>query len=216
MAAVNDPAEGDPPTRRERAQQTRLRIVRAAHELFVTHGYTGATMADIADAAGVAVQTVYFVFHTKAELLQACYELAVLGEDDPKPPPLQGWYVALLRAKTPAAAARHFAVGTTAIVSRAGALDDIVRAARHEPEAVAVHERSEQLRRQGHRVLVEHLAKAFGLARGLTVDRATDVLLLLGSPSVYRSLVLEYGWPEREFVSWLAKAVRQQVLRAER
>ena len=32
-----------------------------------------ARMTDIAAEAGVAVQTVYFTFHTKAELLQACY-----------------------------------------------------------------------------------------------------------------------------------------------
>ena len=215
VSAVNAPAGDPPPTRRERAQQTRLGIVRAAHQLFVTRGYTGATMADIAEAAGVAVQTVYFVFHTKSELLQACYERAVLGEDDPKPPQLQPWWGAVLRARTPAAAARHFAAGTTSIVARAGELDDIVRAARHEPDAVAVHAHSERLRRDGHRLLVEHLAGAFGLVRGLSVERATDLLLLLGGPSTYRSLVLEAGWPEPDFVAWLAKSVRQQVLRAD-
>ena len=215
MAAVNSSSQRASPTRRERAQETRLRIVRAAHRLFVTRGYSGATMADIAAAAGVAVQTVYFVFHTKAELLQACYELAVLGEDDPKPPELQPWWGAMLRAKTPAAAARHSASGSTSIVARAGALDDIVRAARHEPDAVAVREFSERLRRDGHRVLVTHLAKTFGLARGLSVERATDLLLMLGGPSVYRSLVLDSGWSEQEFVSWVAKAVQQQVLRSD-
>jgi AcrR family transcriptional regulator len=212
VTPVNASADRPAPTRRKRAEQTRLRIVQAAHELFVARGYSGATMADIAQAAGVAVQTVYFVFHTKSELLQACYEVAVLGADDPKPPPMQPWWSALMRAKTPAAAARHFAAGTTSIVARAGALDDIVRAARHEPDAIRVHEYSERLRRDGHRELVTHLARTFGLARGLSVDRATDVLLMLGSPSTYRSLVIEAGWSEREFVTWLAKAVQRQVL----
>ena len=69
------------PTRREQARSTRLKIVRAAHAVFVDRGYGGARMTDIAQAAGVAVQTVYFTFHTKGELLQACYETAVLGEE---------------------------------------------------------------------------------------------------------------------------------------
>ena len=43
--------------------------MRAAIEVFTESGYVGARMSDIADRAGVAVQTVYFTFHTKAELL---------------------------------------------------------------------------------------------------------------------------------------------------
>ena len=42
-------------------------------------------MAAIAQRAGVAVQTVYFVFHTKAELLSRVIDAAVLGPD-PNPP----------------------------------------------------------------------------------------------------------------------------------
>ena len=53
-------------------------MIYAAQEVFTSHGYAGARMTDIAAEAGVGVQTVYFTFHTKAELLQACYELAVL------------------------------------------------------------------------------------------------------------------------------------------
>ena len=49
-------------------------------------------MADIAEASGVAVQTVYFVFHTKTEVLNSAYSLAVMGEDDPAVPQDQPWY----------------------------------------------------------------------------------------------------------------------------
>jgi AcrR family transcriptional regulator len=66
-------------------------MIRAAHATFVIRGYTGTRMTDVAVASGVAVQTVYFRFHTKAELLQACYEDAVLGEDR-LPPPQQPWH----------------------------------------------------------------------------------------------------------------------------
>ena len=54
--------------RRAKAARTTARMVRAAHELFVERGYTGTRMVDVAERAGVAVQTVYFRFHTKPDL----------------------------------------------------------------------------------------------------------------------------------------------------
>ena len=40
----------------------------------------------------MAVQTVYFTFHTKSELLSRAYDFAVLGEGDPVPPEQTAWY----------------------------------------------------------------------------------------------------------------------------
>src|SRR6187401_3225177 len=80
-------------SRRDRARATRLRIAKAAYTLFCERGYDGTTMADIADAAGVAVQTVYFTFHTKGELLSRAYDFAVLGEGEPVPPDKTAWYM---------------------------------------------------------------------------------------------------------------------------
>ena len=42
-------------------------------------------MAQIAEAAAVAVQTVYFGFHVKSALLSRAYDFAVMGEDEPVP-----------------------------------------------------------------------------------------------------------------------------------
>ena len=63
MAAV----KGSEPvklSRRGRAKATQWRIVKAAYDLFCAQGYAATTMAQIAEAARVAVQTVYFAFHT--------------------------------------------------------------------------------------------------------------------------------------------------------
>jgi AcrR family transcriptional regulator len=65
----------------------------AATRLFSERGYQATPMSQIAHAAGVAVQTLHFVFHTKAELLQEAFTTAVLGEAGP--PPQQDWYRAL-------------------------------------------------------------------------------------------------------------------------
>src|SRR5262245_26388921 len=63
-------------TRRERATRTRLRIAAAAGELFAADGYTATTIEAVAKRAGVAVQTVYFVFHTKPQLLVESVRIA--------------------------------------------------------------------------------------------------------------------------------------------
>ncbi len=191
------------PTRRERAEFTRLTIIRAAHAVFVERGYTGTRMTDVAKAAGVAVQTVYLVFHTKAELLGACYDHAVLGEDDPKPPPEQPWYAAVLAATSVQESVAHFVMGNTAICERVAVLDDTVRAAAHEPEATKVHQRSQRLRRKGYAVLIAHWGTTFGLRPELTEAKANDLLLMLSGPAIYRELVVENRWNSDDYRIWL-------------
>src|SRR5215472_3214140 len=88
------PAErstASPPSRKERAAATRHRILDSALAAFSKQGYSATTMDAIAAGAGVAVQTVYFTFRTKAELLQAVFEHTVLGPDQ-TPPHLMPWW----------------------------------------------------------------------------------------------------------------------------
>ena len=194
---------GAKPTRREQAALTRLRILEAAHGAFVSRGYTGTRMVDVAEAAGVAVQTVYFVFHTKPELLTACYDLAVLGGQDALPPPLQPWHIAMMTATTGADSIAQLVDGTTAICERVALLDETVRAALHEPEAVAVHERGEQLRRQDFDRVVARWDAQFGLRKGLSRAACLDLVLVHTGPSTYRQLVVDYGWTTKAYKSWL-------------
>jgi AcrR family transcriptional regulator len=183
-------------------------VLRAAHARFVSEGYTGTRMADVAADAGVAVQTVYFIFHTKPELLAACFDLAVLGAPDAPSPPRQAWHLAMMAAATADEAVARYVAGNTDICERVAVLDDLVRATVHEPEAVAVHERSERLRRRDMEKLVAHLARSFGLRRGLTRAACLDLLLTLSGPSVYRQLVVDCGWTRRAYESWLRGELR--------
>src|SRR3954449_3485212 len=92
MAPPVKSSAGTPTNRTERARATRTRILRAAYSLFAAHGYPVVTMAAVAAEAGVAVQTLYFTFGTKAELLQHAYDYAVIGDGEPVPPTEQSWY----------------------------------------------------------------------------------------------------------------------------
>jgi AcrR family transcriptional regulator len=206
MSPVNSPRR----TRREQAAATRERMIRAAIEVFTEEGYVGARMSDIAARAGVAVQTVYFTFHTKGELLQACFDHAVLGPDR-LPPEEQAFYTELLNARSGRAALAQFVAGNTAILERSAAIKEVAESAGHEPDAVAVVERSEQLRREGLARIVGLLAERFGLREGLDAATGTDLLLMLSSSSTYLTL-RRYGWTDEQYTEWLTDTLARQLL----
>lgn len=63
--------------RGDKARETRRRIIDAAAELFVEQGYGATKLQEIADRAGVAVQTIYFVFRNKPSLLKELVDVAI-------------------------------------------------------------------------------------------------------------------------------------------
>ena len=202
-------------TRRDRARATRLRITKAAYALFCERGYSGTTMIDIADAAGVAVQTVYFSFHTKSELLSRAYDFAVLGEGDPVPPEKTAWYQKLTEESDVTAAIRHVVEGIGEIMTRATPLDTVVRAAAgSDPDSAAVREFHERWRAEGYVAIIEVLATKSALRPGVSRERATDVLLLYLGMDVYRVLVLDFGWKHHDWIDWTIATLSEQLFSA--
>ena len=200
------------PSGRRRARATRSRITKAAAELFAERGYVGTTMADIAAAAGVAVQTVYFVFHTKTEVLDSAYGLAVMGEDDPAVPQDQAWYRQALAEPDVSIAVQLVVDGLSEILRRVAPLDFAVRtAAAADPEASAFLARNEGMRADGYREMVAFLSRKRPLRENVTSARATDLMLFLAGPGAYRALVLERGWTHAEWVAWTSGALAQQL-----
>ena len=58
-------------TKVSKGQQTRDRLIEAALQQFTATGYHGASMRQIAEAAGVAVGGIYNHFASKEEMLKA-------------------------------------------------------------------------------------------------------------------------------------------------
>ena len=208
---------GAKPTRRERALATRLRITKAAYTLFCERGYTGTTMADVAEAAGVAVQTVYLVFHTKGELLSRTYDFAVLGEDEPLPPELQPWYAQMTGEADVTRAIRHAVEGIGTILARATPLDTVVRAsAASDPDAARIRARHEGWRADGYGVILEVLRGKAPLREGVSTQRATQLLLMYVGMDVYRVLVQDFGWSHDDWIDWTVATVSEQVFASAR
>src|SRR6266481_4263132 len=76
----------EPGTRRaSQARATRRRIIDQAGDLFLRQGYAATTLDEIASAAGVAVQTVYFHFGNKATVLKHVVDMLAVGDEEPVP-----------------------------------------------------------------------------------------------------------------------------------
>src|ERR1700729_2649904 len=89
------------PRRAEQAAATRAAVLAAARELFVSQGYAGTTVAQIARQARVAVDTVYTAVGRKPALLREVLETALSGTDAVVPAQ-QRDYVVRVRAATSA------------------------------------------------------------------------------------------------------------------
>ena len=81
--------------REQQARATRQRILDAAGGLFGAGGWAGTGMRDVADAAGVSVETVYKNFPSKGELLHRVVDVLVAGDDEPVPLAQRDAYLAM-------------------------------------------------------------------------------------------------------------------------
>jgi len=73
----------DSSRRQRQAEQTRGEVLVAAMELFNARGWAETTLADVAEAAGVAVETIYKGFKSKKQLVRDAMEAAVVGDAEP-------------------------------------------------------------------------------------------------------------------------------------
>jgi AcrR family transcriptional regulator len=207
---VTDVKGGDRPlSRRDRAEQTRARILEAAYRLFRDHGYEATTMQAVADAAGVAVQTVYFSFRTKGGLLSAIEDRAIPGGD--QGPDWREQFERELRAeRDPRALIARWVAETATVLNRITAFVAMIGTAlQTDPESVAQRNRG----RDGwFALLVERLRALDALKAELTYARALDVAQALVRVEGYQDLTQSFGWSQEEWVNWMTVVLTRELL----
>lgn len=201
------------PRRREQAAATRQTILEAAERLFAERGYVGTSVAEIADAAGVALKTVYAVFGTKAEVLRGLWNLRMRGDDEPVPMAERPWFREIVEEPDPRQRLALVAHNARIVRERTGELMEIVRqAAPADEQIAALWERFQrEFYEVGMRGVTETLERDGVLAAELT--SATDILWTLNHPDVYLLLVRQRGWSPEAYERWLADALCTQLLR---
>src|SRR5262249_36844948 len=151
----------------------------AAEQLFGVRGYAGTSVGEIAEAAGVALKTVYAAFGTKAEVLRALWNLRLRGDEDPVPVQDRPWVREVLEEPDPRRRLALVARNARVVRVRTAALSEIVRqAAPSEPQITELWERFQQeLYEFGMRRIAETLEHDGVLA--VDVKTAADVLWAL-------------------------------------
>jgi AcrR family transcriptional regulator len=204
--------------RAEQARATRRRIIECARRLFLGQGYAATTLDQVAAAAGVAVQTVYFHFGNKRTVLKEVMDVAAVGDDEPVPLLDRPWIQAVRDEPDPRRAVAIWLETSRAIFGRVAPLLSVVRdAAGADPEMAEQWRVNEEQRYIAHHSMAELLAaKGDALRPGLTVDEAADVLFTLLSPEVYLLLTVVRGWPPARWQDWAADTIARAILRLPR
>jgi AcrR family transcriptional regulator len=195
-------------SRRDRSAATRLKIMRAAEAEFLAKGFHGATIASIAEQAGVASQTVYFVFHNKAALISAVLDNAVLGDAEPTVPQESAWWAAAAAEPRAAEALRIIIRGSAPIFARASPIVQVLRAAaRTDAELRELLHHHQQLRYDGFRQVIEMLTTKGRLKAGLDVAAAAAIFWTIYSEGTYELLTDDRRWTHERVIEWLCDAL---------
>ena len=187
------------PRRQQAAAATREAIIEAAQELFACQGYARTTVAQIAEAAQVAANTVYTSVGGKPQLLAAITEG---GTGDPD---VAETLTAVARTTDPAEVIRLTAAGTRRVnQKRAKAVAVLLDSAQADPAAAEMLRVTVRQYRDTLATLARRL-EDLGAVQPPDLKRAADVFWYLFGWTSWRILVtdLEWSWDDAE--QWLAQ-----------
>jgi AcrR family transcriptional regulator len=171
--------------------------------VFAARGFSAATIADVARAAGVAIPTVYKLYGNKRTLMSAIadsWEQKFVPDRDAEevpgdPAAALAFWAGFVR--------RQWETGLDIALIYAGAVTS-------EPEIRKELQPRLDARERMIRTVSERLETV--LKDGLTVDDAHAIISALTLPEVYRDLVRDRGWTPEHFQDWLERTLTVQLI----
>jgi AcrR family transcriptional regulator len=212
---VKTPRRYDSSRRQAQARETRLAVLRAAHDLFVEQGYGRTTIAAVAAAAGVSAETIYAAFGNKATLLHRVWDVTIGGDDEDVVFHERPEIIAI-RAETDLARRLHLhAEMSTATARRIGPfLHALHGAAGAEATATELLEEIGRQRLAGMTVMAREAAATGQLA--VPEEECRDVLWSTTDSVLWRRLVVERGWSDARYAAWLGDVWTAALVRPRR
>jgi AcrR family transcriptional regulator len=197
----------DSRSRREAAQATRQSILDAARRLFLEKGYAATTIPEIAQVAGIAVDTVYASVGKKPALFRLVVEVAISGSDRAVPAEGRDYVRAIRKEADAARKLQLYAAALRRIQPRLAPLFRVLQgAAPLHPELDALWQGISRRRAKNMRLLAKDLAATGRLRPDLSVGKAADIIWSMNSSEFYLLLVEQRGWSPSAFERWLGDA----------
>lgn len=205
-ATVKSSRPYDNTSRQEQARRTRAAIIEEARARFLSDGFGPTTVASIAGAVGVSVDTIYKSFGGKPGLVRAMCEAALAGTG---PVPAEARSDALQRTESdPRIIIAGFGALSAEVAPRIAPLLLLLRdAAATDPEMAQLRADldDERLARMTHNA--RNLARAGHLREGVTVKQAGEVMWTYSSPELYELLVVRRRWSITRYAAFIADAM---------
>lgn len=192
--------------RARQAEATRIEILQAARALFAERGYASASIAEIAAAADVALQTIYSRVGSKRALLLALVDLI---DEEAQVPELREQ----LRTETDPARRIELMIHVTRRFQEqcGDVIGALVSAAPTEPDAAAALAAGRARHRGGARFVLGPIADAGALRPGLSPTEAADILTAMSNDRMY-AVLRDLGWSFDRSEKWIAATVKELLL----
>jgi len=188
------------------------KILDAALTLFVTRGYPSTTVDTIAHEARVAVQTVYFSFRTKANILKQLVDINVAA-DTPSATSRPAWVTDALAEPDPVRQLEIQVKATASAYRRSAPLLNVLhRASDTEPAVAELWRTNQEQRRALQRQLVTALRRKGGLSPKMRLGHAVDISYAVLGPELFHLLVTERSWSIAEWERWTLRLLRHELL----
>jgi AcrR family transcriptional regulator len=201
-AAVNR-RRYDATKRRAAAERTRDRILAAARSLFLQHGYERTAVADIAEQAGVSIDTVYAAVGRKPALVRLVVD-DLLGEGRGPVAAEQRQYVEQIRSAptAPEKVAIYAAALARLHPQTAALIEALGEAGRSDPECLQAWTDLRKRRAANMRRFAADL-RATGQLRPDLPDRTVADLVWATNSPEYFLLLASRGWTASDYEAHL-------------
>src|SRR6478736_1558147 len=208
---VKAPRRYDATGRRDRAMRTQANVLKVAEELFLRNGYAATTVAAVAAAAGVSVETIYKAFRGKPGLIGAIQRSALAGTGAVPAADRSDEISAL--DLPPRTVLRHWATLTTEVMPRVAPIILLVRAAAAtDPDMgrLLAEINDERLQRMHHNA--SQLTNHGPLRGGMSTGQARDVMFAYTAPELYEILVTHQQWPIDHYADFIYRGLVAELL----
>jgi AcrR family transcriptional regulator len=180
--------------RQQQAAQTRHAVITAARDLFREQGYAGTAVGQVAERAGVSVDTVYASVGRKPELLLAVLDTVLAGGEEPVPAEERDYVRAIRAAGTAEEKLRIYANALAGLLPRTAPLLEALRDAARADEGCAVVWRQVNERRAANMLRLAQDLRATGRLRDDLSDQEVADVLWSTNAVEYYGLLSSRGW----------------------